>query len=251
MNKEKFHIPMPDEEMLQTQIEQIVGTVSEKKVSFSSHLKLMYRQIGLRYLFSDRSEFVFALITVITFLGIFLFKPRAVESNWHDLYGYIFLISPLLFTALSVYTFLNKMMSGTLEVEMTCKFHVFQIVAFRMLLFSVIAIFFNTMTILYMFLIYENFDFLRAFMISNTGLFTFSVLFIFSMVKWRSTVGVATTIIGWTIGNLLFLSLANQLYHDILFHLPLFVYMLVIMGTSYFYLKMLKHFIDYQPAEGV
>lgn len=250
MNKEKFHIPIPDEHTIQTQIQQIVDAALKRKVSLLSYLNLMYQQIGIKHLFSDRSEYVFALITTVTFLGIFLFRPEPAQAQVYDLYGFIFLISPVLFIVLSIYTYSNKIMSGTFEVEMTCKYNVFQIIAFRMLVFSVLAILFNSLTIFFMSLIYEEVEFIRAFMISNTGLFTFSILFLFAMMKKRSSVVASTTIIGWTLGNLLLIYMNNQLYRDVLVNMPLFIYALVLTGTCYLYLKFLNHLIHFQHTEG-
>lgn len=250
MNKEIFRIPMPDEQTIQIQTQLIVAAASKQKVSFISYLKSMYQQIGIKHLFSDRSELIFAWITAIILSGLFLVKPEPSQANVNELYGFIFLISPVLFLTLSIYTYSNKIISGTFELEMTCKYNVYQIIAFRMLIFSVIAIMFNTMTLVFMSMFYEDVHFARAFMISSTGLFAFSILILFALMKRRSTVAAAATIIGWTLGNLLLIYMDNPIYRDVLVNMPLFVYALVFIGTLYGYLKSLNRFIHFQYAEG-
>lgn len=250
MIKEKFHIPMPDEQTIQIQIHQIVDAALKPRISFPSYLKLMYQQIGIKHLFSDRSEYVYALITVVTFLSIFFFKPEMAHTMVDYLYGFLFMVSPVLYIILSIYTFTNKMMNSTFEVEMTCKYNVYQIIAFRMLVYSVIAILFNTINIFLMSLIYEDVQFVRAFMISNTGLFIFSVLFLFAMMKRRSTAVAAITIIGWTLGNLLLIYMGDPLYRNVLTNMPLFIYALVLVVTLYMYLKSLHRLIHHQQVGG-
>ncbi|MBP3950960.1 hypothetical protein [Bacillus suaedae] len=247
MDKEKFHIPMPDEQTIQRQIDDIVHETSARNLSFFSLLKEMYEQIGLKHLLSDRSEMVFILISIVVLFGIFLFKP---DMNDYDLYGYLFFVSPVLFVTLSLYSYLNKVMNGTMEVEMTCKYHVYQIIVFRMLVFSVLSILFNAFTILLMSLIYKDIEFVRAFMISNTGLFLFSILFLFVISKRASAVVVGGMMTVWTVGNLLLLNSGHVLYRELLLTMPLIIYVFVLVGVVAFYLVSVKHFIRYQPVEG-
>lgn len=247
MDKEKFQIPMPDEHTIQRQIDHIVHATSKQDVSFFSLLREMYKQIGLKHLLSDRSETVFAVISILALFGIFLFKP---EMNNYGLYGYLFFVSPVLFVALSLYSYGNKVMNGTIEVEMTCKYHVFQITVFRMLVFSVLSILFNAFTIFLMSFIYTNIEFFRAFMISNTGLFLFAILFLFVLSKRASAVVIGGMMSVWTLGNLLLLNSGHVLYRDILLTMPLIIYVFVLGGVVIFYLVSLKRFMYYQPVEG-
>lgn len=250
MSKQKFQVPLPDEQTMQSQIRQIVEMSMEGKVSFLPFLKFMYQQIGMKHLFRDHSVHIFSLFTVGTIASAFFLKPASSQVQLLDLYGYIFLISPILFFTLSFYTYANKKVNYTFEVEMVCKYNVYQVIVFRMLLFSVMAILFNTLMITSMSLIYEEIHFFRAFMISNTGLFTFSVLFLFAMLKNRSTVVAMTIMIGWIFGHLFFISMENQLYRDVLVTLPLFVYAFVLSGAFYGYLRVLHRFIYVQHTEG-
>ncbi|ERI07433.1 hypothetical protein [Aneurinibacillus aneurinilyticus] len=250
MDKEKFHIPMPDERTIQNQINQIVAAGVKRNKSFPAYLKSMYHQVGIRHLFSDRSEFVFILFIAINLLSIFLVRSETVLRQVDNLYAFIFLISPVLFIALSVYTYSNKIMNTTYEVEMTCKYNVYQIIAFRMLLFSIISILVNSMTILFIVMSYNDAHFFRAFMISITGLFIFSIVFLYTLMKKHSTVIAAMTIIGWVLGNLLLKFLDNKFYSDILINLPLFVYGIVLIGSISFYIHLLKRLVYFKQTKG-
>lgn len=249
MSKEKFQIPIPDERTITREINQIVATGVQRNESFLSFLKSMYQHVGLKHLFSDRSESAFALLTIITFFVFYIFMPDPAMAKTEELYACIFLFSPVLFIALSIYTYSNKMMNGTYEVEMVCKYHVFQIIAFRMLMFSVITILVNGLTILFIVMTYEYIQFFRAFMISNTGLFLFSIIFLYVLMLRRTTVMAILTIFGWLIGNVLLWVLNNKLYSALLMNIPLFIYGIIIFASIFVYMKFIKKLIHYRQSE--
>ena len=104
MSKEKFQVPLPSEEIMQQQIQKIVKEGVKPKDSFFTFIKSMYKQIGLRHLFSNRAGLVFTLFTVIILLSIYMFSANMVIYKVEDLYSYIFLFSPILFLIFSIYS---------------------------------------------------------------------------------------------------------------------------------------------------
>lgn len=251
MSKEKFHVPLPDEDIIQQQIQKIVKEGVKPKESFFAFLKSMYNQIGLRHLFSNRAGLVFTLFTVIILLSFYLFSANMTIYKTEELYAYIFLFSPILFLVFSMYTYKTKVMNTTFEVEMTCKYNVFQVIAFRMLTFSVLSIFINAMTISVMTMFYNQIDFFRAFMISTTGLFLFSILFLYALMRNHSLITMISIVVVWFIGNIVLQATNNELYTDVLIQLPLFIYGLVFACTAFLYLKFLNRLIHFKQKKGV
>lgn len=250
MDKEKFHIPMPDEQTIRTQVEQIVFEGSEQKESFLSYMKSMYQQIGLRHLFIDHSKLVLILFIVFSLISIFFIQPLSVQVQVNDWYAFIFLISPIVFLVFSFYTYSNQIMNGTYDVEMVCKYNVYQIIAFRMLIFSIVSIVMNTMTLSIIVMANEDIQFMRAFMISITGLFSFSILYLYAMMKRRSTLAVAILIIGWFLGNILFRALSEKLYSNVLVSMPLLVYVIVLVCVIFGYIMHLNRLLYFKHTEG-
>ncbi|MEJ8545012.1 hypothetical protein [Brevibacillus borstelensis] len=250
MDKEKFHIPMPDERTIQAQIEQIVMGGVKPKETFFSYLREMYGRVGIRHLFWDRTELVVILVAAIALLSAStaFIGLEPVRARVHDMYAFIFLVSPVLFLSLSLYTYATKIRNGTYEVEMSCRYHVYQVIAFRMLFFSVVSILVNTVMISFMAMVYDI-SFFRAFMVSITGLFIFSILFLYAMMQRRSTAVLAATILVWTFGNLLLQYVDHKLYSEVLLNLPLFVYALVIIGSILIYGKYLNTFVHRKHME--
>lgn len=252
MDKEKFHIPFPNEQTIRNEIEQIVtaGVRVKERDSFFLFMKSMYRQIGLRHLFSDRSELMFSLITAITILIFFMLKPDSVSTQVDDLYSFIFIFSPLLFVTLSIYTYSNKWTNETYEVEMACKYNVYQIIAFRMLVYSFIAIVVNSIMIAGFITIYDSLHFFRAFMISVTGLFVFAVIFLYALMKHRSSFTAFVTIGGWIGLNIALNASNNRLYSDLLVQIPLFVYAIVLLVAFIFYIHLIKRLFYVKQTKG-
>lgn len=251
MDKEKFHVHMPDEHTIQAEINRIVAVGVEPRKSFYSFLKAMYKQIGFKHLFYDRSEpsvIFLAVISFLSFFSIYLIKPVYIRQQ--DIYSFIFLISPVLYITVSLYTFASKLRLRTYEVEMACKYNVYQIVAFRMLLFSIASIFANTICVYSIVLFYGDISFLRAWMISITALFLFSIIFLYVMIKKRSMFAAYATIGGWMTTNIALSIVDNGLYHSLLMKMPIFVYALVIFVCIAIYLKNLSRLIHLKPTEG-
>ncbi|MEK5038510.1 hypothetical protein [Sporosarcina sp. FSL K6-3457] len=250
MIKEKLHIPMPDERTIQLEIDQIVAEGVQQQQSFPSYLKSMVQQVGFKHLFADRLELVYITCTALIACMMIFFQVGPERLDVHELYGFIFLLSPILFVSFSAYTYVSKVRNATFEIEMSCKYNVYQVIAFRMLVFSAISIVVNTIVIVLLVFLYEDIQFLRAFMISLTALFTFSILFLYGMMKRRSTVAVASILTGWIVGNLLLRFSNYSLYTQMLVALPLFIYGLVLGGTFYIYLKYLGKLIHFKQTEG-
>lgn len=250
MDKEKFRIPMPAEETIQSEISKIISGATQQKESFGSYLKSMYQQVGIRYLFSGRSGPLLMLFTVITLLSIFFIRLELAYVNIYELYFYIFVTSPILFLVGSVYSYINKIKQATFEVEMVCKYNVYQVTALWMLVFSVFSILVNTLMIVVFVLAYQEIQFMRAFMISITALFTFSTLFLYVMMKRRSTLVAVTIVTGWIFGNIFLLFINKKVYIALLVHVPLLVYGIVLVGSLYFYVKSIDKLIHFKHAEG-
>ncbi|MBS4220115.1 hypothetical protein KHA96_17520 [Bacillus sp. FJAT-49711] len=252
MNKDKFQIPMPDDEIIQKEINTIVKAGIKRKETFPTFLWNLYKDIGFRYLFTNPRDGILITLSVIAVL-IFLFMTITEPSNVNekDIYGFVFLISPLLFMALSLYDLFHKKHSETFEVEMVSKYNLYQVAAFRMFNFSVIAIIVNTISVISLVSFYDTLQFFRTFMISTTALFLFSVIFLMVFMRGRS--GFTALQVGtvWMGLNLILSLLNNKAYIYFLMTIPIFVYGIVLAGSVILYLLYLSKLVRMKPAEGV
>ncbi|MBS4201656.1 hypothetical protein KHA93_18805 [Bacillus sp. FJAT-49732] len=252
MNKEKFHIPMPDDEIIQKEINTIVRAGVKRNESFPSFLLNLYKEIGFRYLFINPRDGILITLSALAVL-VFLFLTITEPSNVNekDVYGFVFLISPLLFMALSLYDLFYKKHSATFEVEMVAKYNLYQVAAFRMFNFSVISIIVNTVSIVSLVSMFDTLQFFRAFMISTTALFLFSVIFLTVFMKGRSGFAALKVGGGWIGFNILISLLNNKAYIHFLMTIPIIVYGIVLASSLILYLLYLSKLVRMKPAEGV
>ncbi|MPQ44933.1 hypothetical protein [Clostridium tarantellae] len=75
---DKFHIDMPDDFEIDKQINFIVDKAIPTKKSLYTHLKNMYKEVGLSNLFYAKGEFIFiSILTIVILLfGWNIYKPE-------------------------------------------------------------------------------------------------------------------------------------------------------------------------------
>ncbi|NLY45064.1 MAG: hypothetical protein GX053_03620 [Tissierella sp.] len=241
MSKDRLEIEYPDDAMIESQIQMIISQGIKPKESFYSYLKKMYRQIGLRHIFHDATEIAFTFFIAISIL-LFITIGAVRESGVADesIYSFIFITSPMIYLTMALVSFVNTKFNGTYELEMTFKFNIYQLAAFRMLIFSIISILVNTMMIYLVAIINRQMDFLMALMISTTSLFIFSIIFLYGMMKRNTAIKKHLIIGGWILSNLFLTIYSKEFYNTLLIHVPIYVYLLVITGCIYVYIKNLK-----------
>lgn len=249
MDKEKMHIPMPDDGMIEREIQQIIVDGLERKPSFYTFMKTMVQQVGIQNIFSTATMIHLLIMIVATFSSV-AYIQYGMMTKTEDLYAYIFFTAPLLFVIFSLYSYFTKIKSDTYEVEMSCKYNVYQMIGFRMFIFSVLTILVNTGMIMLLSALYENIELIRAFLISTTGLFIFSLLFLYILTKCRSRFVALLFMSGWFLGNLFIRAMNEALYDAVLMGMPSFVYVIVLIGCFAIYVYNLKQFIQIKQIEG-
>lgn len=245
-------IDMPDEKTIKKEISTIVSKGLEPKESFYSYLKNMYRQIGIRYLFRDGLEIIFTILLVF-----YIFSFAIIDGSIYYLgktegiYAYLFIVSPILYLMMSVLHFVDVIQNKTYQIEMTCKYNLYQIAAFRMLVFSIICILFNFIFVYLISHLYTKINFLKAFMISIASLFIFSTIFLFAMTKLKSKFTKYFTVIGWIVVNLALSIFSTNFYAKLLSNISIYTWCAVTIGFIFTYIKNIKKLINFKNIEGV
>lgn len=242
----KFDIDMPDDLEIKNQISLILDKGLEKEENFYSYIKNMYKKIGFKNLFHDKAELIFigVLLLSILLLGILGIKRNSMISK-EKVYTFIFIISPLYYLITNIFSFMNMKENNTYEIEMVCKYNLYQISALRMLVFSVISIFLSAIFILGL---YSKINILRGIMISLTSIFLFSSLLLYSMVKLKSEIGRYLIIGFWIIGNLILLRLSSNQYFEFLQTMPMIVYVFVAVTALLIYMKNIQKLSNYKKV---
>lgn len=252
MKDDKLFIDMPDDITIKAEIETIISLGLREEKTFYSHLKNLYKQIGIRFLFKDLTELIFAIFLISSILFFPLMDSSFYENTKQGgIYAYLFTTSPLLYMILSLYSFFKAKQDKTYEIEMTCKYDMYQVVAFRMLIFSIICILFNLAFVYVVVAIYEQISFLRAFMISVTSLFLFSTIFL--SVTFNISTGITKYFImpGWLLFNFALWIFDKEFYIKLLAGISVYVYLAVTIVAIYVYINKLKRLSGFKSIQGV
>jgi len=241
--RDEKQFPYLNDELVKQEIKVIVAKGIVKRESFAKLLANMYKQIGIRFIMRDYREIVIAVCMMAIIMYMITTNGRESIDAYTSYYGIIMVISPLLYCCLSLIPFVNSKFNGTFEVEMSCKYNIYQIAAFRMLAFSVFCFLLNTIWVLTLAMKFSSVDFVQAFMISTTSLLLFSLLFLYVMSVIKSLVVKVVVIFSWGAMNIVLAVFDSAVYHKLLVFVPWYLYSIIICLSAYLYVKKTKEFM--------
>lgn len=244
-------IPFPNSEKIDQEIKTIVSKGVFQPEPFYKLLHNMYQQIGFRYLLKDKKEIgvAAALMIIVMFVVIEMGQERPSSASGY--YGVIMVISPILYGILSLVPFLTSRFQSTFEVEMTCKYNLYQLAAFRMLVFSVFCFLVNSVWVLLMAVEFSAIQFVQGLMISTTSLLLFSLLFLYVLASMETFFTKVIVMVGWGGINVLLMVLDSVYYHKLLVAVPWYLYGFIIAVTAYLYVKKLKDLMLQHKRKGL
>jgi len=252
MKNEKLFIDMPDEITIKNEINSTVERGIHKKESFYLYLKNMYRQLGFNCLFHDLGEIIFTFILVLTLLILIgLAGIYKMDIKVGSLYVFIMTVSPILYLIASLLAFISSKEKGTYDLEMTCKYNIYQLAAFRMLIFSVMCILSNIVLVCIIASAYMQIELLRAVMIAIMSLFLFSSIFLYTILNLHLKFTKYIVLIGCLLINLGLYKFNIMLYIKFLTLTPIYIYLIVTVVCIFIYIKKLKELIKFAPMKGV
>lgn len=245
--KTKFEPKLPTDAEMERQIALIVKKGLPRRQSMCELLGEIWREFPKRQLLFDRGELLFTSLLLAVIVGQLYFAIETANLLHDSWIAMLFLISPFLFLALTGFSTIRKQLEGTLELEMTVKYTVYQILAIRMLFYSIVASIVHVVCIL----IASHFlsiDILKVVSVALTGLFLFAAGMLYMLRGRRPLRTVAIYCLGWFSGNLLLFSQAKAVYMPVLMQLPNAFYVLLTCGAISLYLYGLQRFFKKQQG---
>lgn len=231
-------------------IARIVDLGVKVKKPFFTYLKDMIQEIGFKNIFHDKNEIIFISLLVVAVLGFFMINITDNNSEISEIYRFIFVSSPILYIVILLFSLFNTKEKGTYELEMSCKYNLYQILALRMFIFSLISTVVNTIIILLVFIWKDNIDVLRAVCVSITGLFLFSSVFIYIALSSKREVSKLLLVGSWVATNIGIYFIDKKIYNDFLMKVPIYIHLIVTLICVIFYIKNLKRFINFRSERG-
>lgn len=229
-------------------IQEIVDLGVSPKKSFFNFLIDIYKELGFRNIFHDKNELIFIILIGIVIMGLSL--SNIAENNIKDIYKATFITSPIIYIFTSVFSFYNSKEKGAFEIEMTCKYNLYQMIAIRMFIFSVLTAVMNTFIILFLAFFYKYIDIFRLICISIIGLFLFSSVSIYLLITFKNRFLKYLSIGGWMILNILFSSKNGSAYNDFLLKAPLYMHFIITTVCGFLYINNLNKFINFRREKG-
>ena len=218
-------IEYPTEDEINTSIAVSIEKAYPKREGFLVYLSRLYRQIGLAFLLHGMWE-LFLLVIAAYGFGICSFdilsQPLTARS-----YLPIILFSPLVFQLILLLSVLREQEQYTYEVEMTCKYTVYHVLALRMLIVSGFSILLNA--VFCMIIFWENGMevLVRMVFLSATALFAYSLLYVSLLMKNTRLIYQVLLYGLWLVGNMLFKLLLPKVYEYMVWQLPVVFHVFV------------------------
>ncbi|MGM9988851.1 MAG: hypothetical protein ACI35O_16715 [Bacillaceae bacterium] len=241
MKKTKFHIDLPTEEEISNQVSIIISKGLPQRQTMLQTIVDIWRDFPRKQFIFGMSEWLFTLILFVSSIVtmILVIKNDAFEIT--NFYKLSFVLSPFVFLTLTGASYMNKKLNGVLELEMTTKYTLYQVLAVRMLLYSMVA---SVLIITCSFIasLFIKMEVLRSIPIALSGLFLFASCFLFFFKERYVYVRTGLFCIVWTGGNILFSQMFKNGYELMIVQFPIIIYFVIMFVTFGLFLYAVKQF---------
>lgn len=243
MTHDQLKIDYPNSADIKDQINTILDQSLPIKKSFFSFLKEMHHQLGWRYIFRDYLELGVISLLFLLYVGVFIATINSSPSDglgrtYIYIYAYLFITSPFLFGSFSIISLLDK--RETFHIEMVCKYNVYQVASYRMLVFGFVSIIANIAQILVTSFFHQYFNPVLGMMVSLTSLLIFAIGFLYITRRGASKVKQTFVVTVWVLSNLGMIIWVEAFYKQVLIRIPFAVYAFVILVGLLLYFKNIK-----------
>lgn len=224
------------------ELNSIVDKGVKKKISFIRYLKKSFKELGFKNIFHDKVE-LFVIVLIYIPLSILV---SIINFNIENVYKITFFVSPILYLATTLFSFYNSNNKGAFELEMTSKYNLYQLSALRMFIFSLVSILINSLSIVFIFIMEKEVDVMKMIIISITGIFLFSTIFLYSLLKLKLNLSKYLVIGLWILINLFLITSGNKIYKDLLIEIPIYIHLIISTLCVALYIKNLNKLINYR-----
>lgn len=226
MNKNNY-IDYPSDKEIENEINLIITKGLPNKVSFLEKMYEIYRNIGIKNLFNDRVEILLVLVIMIITGSYYLTQPL-VNRFPNYLYSIVFIVSPIFYMVICTLSFGKNQQAKTIDIIMSCKYTIYHLSAFKMLIVSIVSVVLNSLIILLASLAYSEISFLNLFLLSVSSLFLFALGFLFILIHTNRIISCYIFSGSWLLINILASSRYHQVYSKILSIIPILLHLLII-----------------------
>lgn len=230
------------------ELESIVNAGVKKRTSFIGYLSSSFKELGIRNIFHDKNELIVIGLIGIAVMIFSLYNIR--RESMKSMYTFVFSVSPVLYFSVVAFSFYNSKEKGAFDLEMTCKYNLFQLTALRMFTFSIANIIINSFIVIGFWTFNKQLDVVRLIIISITGIFLFSTVFLYSLLKLRWMAAKYLVMVAWIGINMGLSNIESSLYLKFLMKAPIYIHLFISIICGVLYIRNLIKLISYRRKKG-
>lgn len=212
-------IEYPSEEEINRSIAESIAKAYPKREGLLIYLSRLYRHIGMDFLLHGMREMLLSVLAAYFFL-IICYNSLSQTVMSHSCL-LIVLFSPLVFQLILFLSVVMEQEQSTLELQMTCKYTIYHILALRMLLVSAFSVLLNSAACIVVFWESGAEMIVRMIFLSTTVLFAYSLFYVKLLTRSvRLTFQVLLYGV-WIAANIMLCLLLPAVYRYMVWELPL------------------------------
>lgn len=237
-----MNIEYPSDFEIEQSIDYICEKGKIKKDGFFVFLRDMTEGLGVANVFYGIRDAMLLAVSVFVLMcmGVMYFCDG---ENAHKAVIGTFVLAPAVFTVMFLLSYIKEKTSETYQVKMTCKYTVNHLLAYRMFVFSLAGAAADTV---YAVLVCAKtqLSFVMLLCVSLSSLFLFSLVLIFTVLRFNSVFAPVTVLAGWVILNSVLWLIFGDGYGVILQQIPLWIYILSASAGAAVYINRLAVLSD-------
>ncbi|QAA33003.1 hypothetical protein [Clostridium manihotivorum] len=238
---------------VQMDIDVILDKGLKGKQGFFSYLNSVRKELGIRYIFNDKSELAFITILLVLACGFFGLQLSSISStNLNFIYrlkAFTIGTAPIIYFAICSYGFISSKINRVYELQATCKYNFYNLTAIRMFIFSIASMLVNTVVISFMYLIKRNFNAIEIILLSITSLFIFSALYILTLTRLKGNNYKYILMALWLITAVVAGFQFDSKFMKTLDNISWYIHLIITFIAASIYMKSLRHLMKVKKGE--
>ncbi len=238
-----MEVEYPSETEIKRSIEYICDCCVGKKKNIFSLIKDMTESLSVKnVLYGVGDVIIIGLVLSDSMYYALYLYLRNMPNSEEKVYLLTFITAPISFLILFLLSFIKEKKSNVFVVKMTCKYTVYHLLVYRMILFSLLSVLLNT---LYIVLVCYEFDIqiITLLSISLSELFIYSSLLVMLLLKFSAVKSIVTLTVPWCVFGFVLYRYQSSYLIDILNSVPVLVWLVIICSCIIVYLNKLPQIV--------
>lgn len=220
-----MNIEYPSTEERDQSISYIIEKAYHQKENVFSYLYHLYCRVGMKFLLGEMRKLY---VVVLILYGGLILAGQSLEDAL-ELHSYVGIVAlaPIAFQMVLGLSLLNEQEQNTYELQMTCKYTLYHVLALRMIVAGVFAVMMNAAFCLFVYGNRETAFFLRVLFLSVTALLGYSLIYLTQIMK-NSRIKYQVGLYGmWIAGNMVLAACFPKGYLFLAARIPLLLHVIL------------------------